>query len=50
MILGPKIVIRLEDKMCLGNERQEIKPSTSNKGDSQVNGEDKVIDATPNDS
>ena len=36
--------------MCLGNERKEIKPSTSNKGDSQADGEDKVTDATPNNS
>ena len=37
----------VEDKMCLGNERKEIKPSTSNKGDSQVDGEDNVTDARP---
>ena len=41
---------RVEDKMCLGNERKEIKPSTSNKGDSQADGEDKVTDAMPNNS
>ena len=41
---------RVENKMCLGNERKEIKPSTSNKGDSQVNREDKVINAMPNNS
>ena len=26
----------VENKMCSGNECKEIKPSTSNKGDSQV--------------
>ena len=41
---------RVENKMCSGNERKEIKPSTSNKGDSQADGEDKVTDATPNNS
>ena len=40
----------VEDKMCSGNERQEIKPSTSNKGDSQADGEDNVTNATPNNS
>ena len=40
----------VEDKMCLGNERQEIKPSASNKGDSQADREDNVTDATPNNS
>ena len=43
-------LITVEDKMCLGNERQEIKPSTSNKGDSQADGEDNVTNATPNNS
>ena len=40
----------VENKMCLGNEHKETKPSTSNKGDSQVDGEDNVTDATPNNS
>ena len=40
----------VENKMCSGNERKEIKPSTNNKGDSQVNKEDKEINATPKDS
>ena len=40
----------VEDKMCSGNEREEIKPSTSNKGDSQVDGENNVTDATPKNS
>jgi hypothetical protein len=34
----------------LGNERKEIKPSTNNKGDSQVNEEDKEIVVMPKDS
>ena len=38
---------RVEDKMCSGNEREEIKPSTSSKGDSQVGREDNVTHATP---
>ena len=41
---------RVENKMCSGNERKEIKPSTNNKGDNQVNEENKVIDPTPKDS
>ena len=41
---------RVENKMCSGNERKEIKPSTSNKGDSQANREDKVTATTPNNS
>ena len=40
----------VENKMCSGNERKEIKSSTNNKGDSQVNQEDKEIDAMPKDS
>ena len=40
----------VEDKICLGNERKEIKPSTSNKRDSQVDGEDNVTNAMPNNS
>ena len=40
----------IENKMCSGNERKEIKPSTSNKGDNQADGEDKVTNATPNNS
>ena len=36
----------VEDKMCLGNEREEIKPSTSGKGGSQVGREDTVTNAT----
>ena len=40
----------VEDNMCSGNEHQEIKPSTSNKGDSQADGEDNVTKATPNNS
>ena len=40
----------VENKMCSGNERKEIKPSTNNKGDSQVNEEDKEIDVMPKDS
>ena len=40
----------VENKMCSGNERKEIKPSTSNKGDSQVDGEDKVTNAMLNNS
>ena len=40
----------VENKMCLGNERKEIKPSTDNKGDSQVGEEDKEIDVMPKDS
>ena len=44
------VLFYVENKMCLGNERKEIKPSTSNKGDSQVNREDKVINAMPNNS
>ena len=47
---GNVIDASVENKICLGNEPKEIKPSTSNKGDSQVNGEDKVTDATPNNS
>ena len=39
---------RVEDKMCSGNERKEIIPSTSNKGDSQADREDNVTDAMPN--
>ena len=41
---------REKNKMCSGNERKEIKPSTNNKGDSQVNEENKVIDSMPKDS
>ena len=40
----------VEDKMCLGYERKEIRPSTSNKEDSQADGEDNVTDATLNNS
>ena len=40
----------VEDKMCLGNEREEIKLSTSSKGDSQVGRQDNVTDATPKNS
>ena len=40
----------VEDKMCSGNERKEIKSSTDNKGDSQVGEEDKEIDVMPKDS
>ena len=40
----------VENEMCSGNERKEIKPSTNNKEDSQVNEEDKVINAMPKDS
>ena len=40
----------VENKMCSGNECKEIKPSTNNKGDSQVNEEDKEIDVMPKDS
>ena len=36
----------IEDKMCSGNERKEIKPSTSSKGGSQVGREDTVTNAT----
>ena len=36
--------------MCSGNERKEIKPSTSNKGDSQIDREDNVTNATPKNS
>ena len=41
---------RVENKMCSGNECKEIKPSTNNKGNNQVNEENKVIDPTPKDS
>ena len=44
------MVMGVEDKMCLGNEHKEIKPSTSNKGDSQADGEDNVTNATPKNS
>ena len=37
---------RVEDKICSGNERQEIKLSTSDKGDSQASGKGTVLDAT----
>ena len=40
----------VEDKMCSGNEREEIKPSTSSKGGSQVGREDTVTNATPKNS
>ena len=40
----------VEDKICLGNERKEIKPSTSSKGGSQVGREDTVTNATPENS
>ena len=40
----------VEDKMCSGNERKEIKPSTSNKGDSQADGEDNGTHAMPKNS
>ena len=40
----------VENKMCSGNEHKEIKPSTNNKGDNQVNEENKVIDPTPKNS
>ena len=40
----------VEDKMCLGNECKEIKPSTCNKRDSQAGGEDNVTKATLNNS
>ena len=40
----------VENKMCLGNECKEIKPSTSNKGDSQADREDNVTDAMLNNS
>ena len=43
-------MIFVEDKMCLGNECQEIKPSTSNKGDSQASGKGTVTNATPGNS
>ena len=43
-------VTGVENKMCSGNERKEIKSSTDNKGDSQVGEEDKGIDVTPKDS
>ena len=42
--------IVVENKMCSGNERKEIKPSTNNKRDSQVNEEDKEIGIMPKDS
>ena len=41
---------RAEDKMCSGNEREEIKPSTSSKGGSQVGREDTVTNAMPKNS
>ena len=41
-------VKHVENKMCLGNEHKEIKPSTSNKRDSQVDGEENVTNAMPN--
>ena len=44
------MVVIVEDKMCLGNECKEIKPSTSNKGDSQADREDNVTNATPKNS
>ena len=37
---------RVEDKICSGNECQEIKPSTSDKGDSQVSGKGTVTNTT----
>ena len=36
----------VEDKICSGNEHQEIKLSTSDKGDSQASGKGTVLDAT----
>ena len=36
---------RVENKMCSGNEREEIKPSSSGKGGSQVGREDTVTNA-----
>ena len=41
---------RVEDKICSGNECQEIKPSTSDKGDSQASGKGTVTDTTPGNS
>ena len=41
---------RVEDKMCSGNECEEIKPSTSNNGDSQADREDNVTNAMPKNS
>ena len=32
LLLSISVVISVENKMCSGNERKEIKPSTSNKG------------------
>ena len=40
----------VENRMCSGNERKEIKPSTNTKRDDQVNEENKVIDPTHKDS
>ena len=37
---------RVENKMCLGNERKEIKHSTIGKGGSQVGRGDTVNNAT----
>ena len=36
----------VENKLCPGTECQEIKPSTSDKGDSQASGKGAVPDAT----
>ena len=47
--LLPPTVNFVENKMCSGNEHKEIKPSTNNKGDSQVNKEDNEIDTMPKD-
>ena len=43
-------IASVENKMCSGNERKEIIPSTSNKGDSQADREDNVTDAMLNNS
>ena len=44
------LVTSVEDKIYSGNERQEIKPSTSDKGDSQASGKGTVTNATPGNS
>ena len=38
---------RVENKICLGTEYQEIKYSTSDKGDSQASGKGTAPNATP---
>ena len=45
--LRPEILVKcVENKLYLATECQEIKPITSDKGDSQASGKGTVLDAT----